>query len=165
MRNDKKELTERCQKADHIEVYANDGGKLKYIGNCNFDLSEINCIPFDTAGNLNTNIETTICDKEEYTQKTSGEWGDWADSDTVAVVEVMNKTGYTVLMEKGDTGSRYVWSTDDVDNGGSIDSPNGWADTYPTREEAEEVLSELQDYAESKDMQNINFWIHEENLF
>lgn len=75
------------------------------------------------------------------------------------VIEV--EVGYLILMQIGDKTSRYVWRTEDVDNGGSIDCPNGWADTYPTREEAEKVMEELQDYAESKEMQNTTFWIDE----
>lgn len=88
MKSDKQDIIEFCQDANHVEVYANDGGKLNYIGNCNFDTSEIDCIPFDTAGNIDKNIQMTICDKDEYYQLTNGEWGDWADSDTVAVVMV-----------------------------------------------------------------------------
>jgi hypothetical protein len=75
------------------------------------------------------------------------------------VVEV--EVGYLVTMYIGDKKSRYVWRTEDVDDGGSVDCPNGSADIFPTWDDAEVVLEELQNYAESKGMLNTSFWIKE----
>jgi hypothetical protein len=54
-----------------------------------------------------------------------------------------------------------VWRTEDVGTGGSVDCPNGWDDTYPTRDEAEAVMDELEEYAEDKGYSNCTFSIEE----
>lgn len=71
------------------------------------------------------------------------------------------EVGYLVIMQKGDFPSRYVWNTEDVDNGGSVDCPNGWDDTFHTREEAEAVMDELEEYAEAKGYSALSFNVEE----
>lgn len=75
------------------------------------------------------------------------------------VVEV--EVGYLVTMQIGDSPSRYVWTTEDVDNGGCVDCPNGTDDCYNTDIEACLVRDELEEYAEGKGYTNVSFGIEE----
>ena len=71
------------------------------------------------------------------------------------------EVGYLVTMQIGDKPSRYVWTTEDVDNGGCVDCPNGTDDCYNTDIEACFVRDELEEYAEEKGYTNVSFGIEE----
>lgn len=71
------------------------------------------------------------------------------------------EVGYLVTMEIGDRPSRYVWSPADVDDGGSVDCPNGTDDLYPLIWDAQIVRDELAKYAERRGLVNISFGIEE----
>ena len=61
------------------------------------------------------------------------------------------EVGYLVYVDGWDKGQRYVWDAAEIEDGGSCDCPNGYNDLFDTREEAEQLKEEVEDYIDDHD--------------
>lgn len=64
---------------------------------------------------------------------------------------VSTKKGYLVYVQGWSKGQRYVWDAEDIEDGGYVDCPNGKDDIFTDRDEAEELLTMVEDYIAEHD--------------
>lgn len=56
------------------------------------------------------------------------------------------EVGFVVYVEGWDKDKRYVWDAAEIEDGGSCDRPNGYADLFDTLDEAEQLKDDVEDY-------------------
>ena len=61
------------------------------------------------------------------------------------------EVGYLVYVDGWSKGKRYVWDAAEIEDGGLCDCPNGYEDLFDTREDAEQLKEDVEDYIESHD--------------
>ncbi len=98
MKYNKSELIARAAEATLVETYEYTGKNhrihtdtVKYIGNSNFDNSEIEALPYDENGEVDVDVQ--LMDREDYETtilaNCSSSWDDmYADDDKILVIVV-----------------------------------------------------------------------------
>lgn len=101
MKYNKSELIARAEKATIVETYEYTGKNhrihtdtVKYIGNSNFDKSEIEDLPYDENGEVDVDVQ--LMEREDYETtilaNCSSSWKDmYADDDKILVIVVKDR--------------------------------------------------------------------------
>lgn len=96
MKYNKSELINRAAEATLVETYEYTGKNhrihtdtVKYIGNSNYDNSEIEALPYDEKGEVDVDVE--LMDREDYENtilaNRSNTWDDmYAEDDKILVI-------------------------------------------------------------------------------